>query len=214
MLVASTSAKSQNILFSADDFFVDHDSATIVVPITLTTSGAIDVTALTFDLIYDSDVLTPTACNDFLDIAFCNPNFVDTLKFTGLNINSGIPNGSVVVNFVFSIDPNSFDFSPLQIDIIDIFDTASADVTSLGTVSNGSVTVFCEQSIIFALGGDFISGSSGIYNASTQITAYNKVLVGADIEFKAGQYILLDNNFEIEMSANFLADIENCAVGN
>lgn len=213
-LLISKIVVGQSIVLSADDYFINPDNnSSLIVPITFNTIGFIDVASLTFDLIYDSNVLTPTACVDVIDFGICNPNFVDTLRYAGFNMSS-IPYNSVIVNFHFDVDLNSFDFSILDISIINLFNYVSSDVTSFGNVDNGSVTIYCDPSLTFLNGNDFFNNDNEIFNTYQFIKANNNINAGAKINYEAAQYILLDNNFYVDMNANFNAEIKFCNSNN
>jgi len=206
---------SQSITLSADDYFVDSSIGTLTIPVTLQTIGTIDVATVTFRIVYDSEVLTPTVCNSVIDIGVCNLNLVDTLIFGGYNIYTSIPNNSIIANFEFDINPNSYDYSPIQIIIINLFPNIGPEVTSFGSSNDGSVSIYCDPSFTFFAGDNFNANvNEEIYNTFGAITAYNNVFAGANISYEAGQYILLDNNFYVDAAANFRAEIKNCNTDN
>jgi len=51
---------------------------------------------------------------------------------------------------------------------------------------------------------------NGLYAANLVLTAENKVDATSTIEFNAGKVIELLKNFEVEMGADFLVDVEGC----
>ena len=50
----------------------------------------------------------------------------------------------------------------------------------------------------------------GIYHAADEVNSIGTVPVGGNVGFKAGQTILLDQNFTVETNADFSAEIEDC----
>jgi len=50
----------------------------------------------------------------------------------------------------------------------------------------------------------------GIYQGTDEVNSIGTVPVGGNVNFKAGQIIILDNNFVIESNADFSAEIEDC----
>ena len=57
----------------------------------------------------------------------------------------------------------------------------------------------------------FVSGTlSGVYEIGNDLTSNGTVTIGNNAQFKAGQVILLDNNFTVQSNADFSADIEDC----
>ncbi len=49
-----------------------------------------------------------------------------------------------------------------------------------------------------------------LYQADQHILSNGIILTGSNVQFKAGTYILLDNNFTIEPNASFSAEIDGC----
>ena len=71
--------------------------------------------------------------------------------------------------------------------------------------NNGTGACLCTISL--SLTGTI---SSNTYQADNEITADGIIPAGQKVQFKAGQTILLDNDFTVESFVDFSAEIENC----
>lgn len=85
---------------------------------------------------------------------------------------------------------------------------------SNGNIFNASWEDFCNNGtgLCNCNASLFLSGtlSSGAYQTGNDISANGTVPAGNNVEFKAGQVILLDNEFTVQPNADFSAEIEDC----
>jgi len=80
-----------------------------------------------------------------------------------------------------------------------IFDASWEDFCN-----NGTALCDCNSSL-------FVTDTlSSIYKIGSDLTSDGTVTTGNNVQFKAGQVILLDNDFTVEPNADFSAEIEDC----
>jgi len=73
--------------------------------------------------------------------------------------------------------------------------------------NNGTALCACSPSL-------FVSGNilTNTYQAGNDISSDGTVPTGNNVQFKAGQVILLDNDFTVSPNADFSAEIEDCGL--
>jgi len=91
----------------------------------------------------------------------------------------------------------------LRISLLAQQDISAIDLTGQNNYSIESIACFCPLSLP-------ISGTIpfSLYQAENDINSNGTVPTGNNVQFKAGQVILLDNDFTVEPNADFSAEID------
>ena len=109
--------------------------------------------------------------------------------------------------------PASFNLTDLDVKQWDYAHNTTSTTSSATNLALTGAPVFltakdCDTNLTLAT--TYTSGEIESLNASNQITATNLVQAGADILYKAGSTICLDNGFEVKVNGVFEAVIGGC----
>lgn len=192
-------------------------------------SDQLDITSITFSVIFDNEVLQPTGVN--ISGGAFNLISDNELRIALFSINPELAS----ISFNFISGPGTL--SPIDISIINIFDINDNEVSSLTNVINGSISKSCVANAIFGCTNDdyveynpsancddgscatllcpfdlYISGMPvmpGIYTAENDISSDGLLNQGI-VEYSSGNSTELISGFEVIQGVEYIVTIEGC----